>query len=91
METVSRRMDISNIVQRNEYIKLLSKVMLQPYQISLLAHLKEANDRKSKEARELPLTEAEQMLKENLVRKDGDLYNLRVDEILNMHLETSST
>ena len=65
--------------------------MLQPYQVSILAYLKEANDQKCKLSRELPLEEAEQMLKENLVKREGDHYNLRVDEIITLHLRNSET
>lgn len=79
MDTVAKRMDISNIVQRNEYVKLLSKATLLPYQLTLLSHFKEENDRKIKDAREISLLEAQKLLTSNLKEKKGDQYVQSID------------
>lgn len=72
-------MDISNIVLRNEYVKLLSKATLLPYQLTLLSHFKEENDRKIKHAREISLLEAQKLLTSNLKEKKGDQYVQSID------------
>jgi len=82
MQIIAERMDIGNIVTNSGNIKVLSNVLMEPYQMKIISHFKRNDDDETILAAKLPIDEAMKILQTNLREKNGDENQQRVDQFL---------
>jgi hypothetical protein len=44
MEIIAERMDIANVIKNETYINTISQVVIEPYQMKLIAYFKKHKD-----------------------------------------------
>lgn len=84
-EIIEERMDIVNFISNQGYARLLSKLLMKPYQLKMTSHLMTADQSSQKEIEKIPLDTAVGIL----VQKQDDFDTSEIEAKINACLMRS--
>ena len=81
-DVIAERMDVGNIIKNECYLDTLSQVLMTPYQVKLISHFKKSQDDETKQAFDIPITQAIETLTQKATAQSCSGNELKINEFL---------